>query len=83
MTISSDFKACRVEHSLCKLFPLEGGASLKYLVVQTVHKRAVKLPTYNLVSEDKIHKVIGEYLIPYGSHELKENWEERYENKNI
>jgi hypothetical protein len=58
-----------------------GGKSLKYLSVQSVNNKKIKLSTYNLVNEEKVHKVIDQYVVQNGSTELKENWERRYGRK--
>ena len=58
-----------------------GGSSLKYLVVQTINKKKIKFPTYNLVGEEKVNQVIQEYVVPHATRELKLNWEERMDTK--
>jgi hypothetical protein len=57
------------------------GGGIKYLLVRTKHNKTIKLSTYNLVPEDKVHQVIDTYVIPNGTPELKENWMKRYGNK--
>jgi hypothetical protein len=54
------------------------GSSLKYLSIKTKNKKKVKLSTYNLIDEDKVNKVIDQFVIPNGSQELKENWVKRF-----
>jgi hypothetical protein len=57
------------------------GASLKYLVVQTTNKKKIKFPTYNLVGEEKVNRVIQVYLVPHATPELRSNWEKCMGNK--
>ncbi|MEH7235612.1 DUF5381 family protein [Bacillus sp. JJ1562] len=54
-----------------------GGASLKYIMVQTLNNKKVKLSTYNLVNEKPVNHVIETYVIPHANPELKNNWEKR------
>jgi hypothetical protein len=60
-----------------------GGKSFKYLSVQSVNNKKIKLSTYNLVNEDKVHKVIDQYVVQRGKQELKENWKRRYGSQNF
>ncbi|WP_449538917.1 DUF5381 family protein [Ferdinandcohnia sp. Marseille-Q9671] len=54
-----------------------GGASLKYIMVQTINNKKVKLSTYNLVSEQPVNHVIETYVLPDANPELKNNWAKR------
>jgi len=58
-----------------------GGKSLKYLSVHSVNNKKIKLSTYNLVPEEKVQRVIEQYVVQNGRPELKENWERRYGRK--
>lgn len=54
-----------------------GGASLKYIKVETLNNKKIKLSTYNLVSENPVNHVIETYILPHANPELKSNWEKR------
>lgn len=54
-----------------------GGASLKYILVQTLNNKKIKLSTYNLVSQRPVNHVIETYIIPHANPELKSNWGKR------
>ncbi|MEH7384842.1 YfjD family protein [Bacillus sp. JJ1521] len=54
-----------------------GGASLKYIKIQTLNNKKVKLSTYNLVNEEPVNHVIETFVIPHANPELKNNWEKR------
>lgn len=55
-----------------------GGSGLKYIAITTVNNKKIKLSTYNLVNEQKVHQVLDIYVVPEGTPELKENWSNRY-----
>lgn len=55
-----------------------GGSGFKYIAITTINNKKIKLSTYNLVNEQKVHKVLDTYVVPRGTAELKENWAKRY-----
>ncbi|WP_079508674.1 DUF5381 family protein [Mesobacillus jeotgali] len=57
------------------------GSSLKYLMIKTTNNKTVKMSSYNLVNEEKVNRVITEYVVPYASLEFQENWKKRMSNK--
>ncbi len=57
------------------------GSSLKYLAIKTTNKKTIKLSSYNLVPEEKVNKVIEDYVVPYATPEFKENWNKRMSNR--
>lgn len=57
------------------------GSSLKYLAIKTTTKKTIKLSSYNLVPEEKVNKVINDYVVPYATPEFQRNWEKRNVNK--
>ncbi|WP_102261133.1 DUF5381 family protein [Mesobacillus jeotgali] len=58
-----------------------GGSGFKYIAIRTMNNKKIKLSTYNLVNEQKVHKVLDTYVVPEGTPELKENWAKRYGGK--
>ncbi|WP_413632878.1 DUF5381 family protein [Mesobacillus jeotgali] len=55
-----------------------GGSGFKYITITTMNNKKIKLSTYNLVNEQKVHKVLDTYVVPKGTPELKKNWAKRY-----
>ncbi|CEG25445.1 YfjD family protein [Bacillus sp. B-jedd] len=60
-----------------------GAASIKYIKVQTMSNKRIKLSTYNLVSEEPVNYVIETYIIPHANPELKINWEKRKQRQEL
>lgn len=58
-----------------------GGSGFKYIAIRTMNNKKIKLSTYNLVNEQKVHKVLDTYVVPEGTPELKANWAKRYGGK--
>lgn len=58
-----------------------GGSGFKYIAIRTMNNKKIKLSTYNLVNEQKVHKVLDTYVVPEGTPELKANWVKRYGGK--
>jgi hypothetical protein len=55
-----------------------GGSGFKYIAITTMNNKKIKLSSYNLVNENKVHKVLDTFVVPEGPAELKKNWAKRY-----
>ncbi|CEG25447.1 DUF5381 family protein [Bacillus sp. B-jedd] len=60
-----------------------GAASIKYIIVQTLNNKKIKLSTYNLVSEHPVNHVIETYVLPHANQELKSNWDKRKQSREL